>query len=319
MGFFSSIGKVSGMLGGAESSSSSGSSQSGFALLPPELQKAFTQYGTQVSNLFANPTTSADMFRPLAQTADETAAFGQARAGLGTEETFNKNISMLMNPFDEFVINDINRQATGNNSLVNQAATIAGQQGSNRSFLGTSDVERTRLNDIGQFRQNQYNTAVNQALGPLANLQQQDIANLLGIGEFQRGLDLQTKQAPYSALSAYGGLLGALPQSGGSTSTQQSESQGESGGLGGLLKTAGTVSSIASSLFSDERLKENIQRIGEENGFPLYEFNYINIPEKRYVGVMAQDVEKIMPEAISEFEGYKKVNYAMIGVAMREA
>ncbi len=46
------------------------------------------------------------------------------------------------------------------NSLVNQAATRAGQQGSNRSFLGTSDVEQNRLNNIGQFRQSQYNNAV---------------------------------------------------------------------------------------------------------------------------------------------------------------
>lgn len=324
MGFFSSIGKVSGMLGGAESASSSGSSQSGFALLPPELQKAFTQYGSQVSNLFANPNTSAQMFTPMQQTADETAAFDQARAGLGTEQTFNKNISMLMNPFDEFVINDINREATGNNSLVNQAATQAGQQGSNRSFLGTSDVERTRLNDIGQFRQNQYNTAVNQALGPLAGLQQQDITNLLGIGGFQRGLDLQTKQAPFAALQGYGGLLGALPQSGGSTSTQQSESQGESGGLGGLVKTAGTVASLASSLFSDKRLKMDIEPIDEKNGYQRYKFRYIHEKmegkDRQYIGVMAQDVMQIDPMAVKmdEESGYYKVDYNKIGFPMEE-
>jgi hypothetical protein len=71
-------------------------------------------------------------------------------------------------------------------------------------------------------------------------------------------------------------------------------------------------------LFSDERLKENIILIGEENGFPIYQFNYINIPEKTYIGVMAQDVEKIVPEAVMESEGYKMVNYDMIGLRMRE-
>lgn len=72
------------------------------------------------------------------------------------------------------------------------------------------------------------------------------------------------------------------------------------------------------TLFSDERLKENIEYIGMEKGHKIYKFNYINIPEKTYVGVMAQDVEKIMPEAVLETEGYKRVNYDMIGLRMVE-
>lgn len=58
--------------------------------------------------------------------------------------------------------------------------------------------------------------------------------------------------------------------------------------------------------------------LARKRGFPIYEFNYINIPEKTYTGVMAQDVEKIMPEAVFESEGFKKVNYDMIGIEMRE-
>jgi len=89
-------------------------------------------------------------------------------------------------------------------------------------------------------------------------------------------------------------------------------------GLGGsFLGAAGQAGGVA-ALFSDMHLKENIVPIGEENGFPIYEFNYISIPEKRFIGVMAQDVEKIMPEAIGESEGFKTVNYDMIGVKMRE-
>jgi len=93
-------------------------------------------------------------------------------------------------------------------------------------------------------------------------------------------------------------------------------------GLGGsFLGAAGQAGGIG-SLFaglSDARLKENIEHIGEENGFPIYKFNYINIPEKSYIGVMAQDVEQIMPEAVFEREGWKHVNYDMIGIEMREA
>lgn len=93
-------------------------------------------------------------------------------------------------------------------------------------------------------------------------------------------------------------------------------------GLGGsFLGAAGQAGGVG-ALFaglSDRRLKENIEHIGEENGFPIYKFNYINIPEKTYIGVMAQDVKEIMPEAIGEIEGYMKVDYKMIGVTMREA
>lgn len=96
-------------------------------------------------------------------------------------------------------------------------------------------------------------------------------------------------------------------------------------GLGGTIAgsflggpAGGAAGSAIGSMFSDIRLKENVRHIGEENGFPIYEFNYINVPEKTYTGVMAQDVEQIMPEAVFESEGYKKVNYDMIGIEMRE-
>lgn len=312
MGLFSSISGISGMLGGAETSSSKGQSTSGFALLPPAIQKAFTDYSGQVTGLFGGGGANS-MFTPMAQTADETAAFDKMRTGFApTSESLGKDLQMLMNPYDQYVVNDINREATGQNSLVNQAATLAGQQGSNRSFLGTSDVEQNRLNNIGMFRQGQYNTAIDNILGPLSGLRQQDSMNLLGIGDFQRGLDTQTRQSPYAALQAYGGLLGALPQSGGSQQTSSSQGQGQSGGLMG---TIGTVASLA-KLFSDRRLKENIsEKVGEINGFNLYEFNYKDRPE-RWRGVMADEVKEIFPEAVSEVGGYLAVDYGMLGFEM---
>jgi hypothetical protein len=98
-------------------------------------------------------------------------------------------------------------------------------------------------------------------------------------------------------------------------------------GLGGsFLGAAGKAGSIG-ALFSDIRLKRDITAIGTENGFPVYKFRYnqdhdyvrhVNLPDAEYIGVMAQDVENIMPEAVFEIEGFKRVNYGMIGVEMRE-
>lgn len=89
------------------------------------------------------------------------------------------------------------------------------------------------------------------------------------------------------------------------------------------MNTAGQLLGNAASayyLFSDKRLKQNIEFIGEKNGHKLYEFSYIPKVKKsgRYIGVMAQDVEKYMPEAVTEIEGFKAVNYAMLGLEMRE-
>lgn len=87
-------------------------------------------------------------------------------------------------------------------------------------------------------------------------------------------------------------------------------------GIGGPV--GGFLGSAVGSLFSDARLKENIDYVGEKDGYPIYQFNYIGAPDLRYEGVMAQDVVSIMPEAIEYSDGYMKVNYDMIGLKMKE-
>ena len=70
---------------------------------------------------------------------------------------------------------------------------------------------------------------------------------------------------------------------------------------------------------SDAAIKENIRKIGVlDNGLNLYKFEY-QAPYKdtwghgEHIGVMAQEVEQIIPEAVSVHpDGYKLVNYSMI-------
>jgi hypothetical protein len=72
---------------------------------------------------------------------------------------------------------------------------------------------------------------------------------------------------------------------------------------------------------SDIRMKENIKTIGWlPNGLPVYSYEYK--PEfkddeycghGRYVGVMAHEVEQIIPDAVvTRQDGYKMVNYAKV-------
>ena len=70
-------------------------------------------------------------------------------------------------------------------------------------------------------------------------------------------------------------------------------------------------------IVSDLRLKRYIVPAGVlPNGIHLYAFNYI-WGGPRYVGVLAQDVLKVMPAAVSKDEfGFYRVDYEMIGTRM---
>lgn len=70
--------------------------------------------------------------------------------------------------------------------------------------------------------------------------------------------------------------------------------------------------------WSDARLKENIAALGIENGWPVYEFNYIGTPQK-YIGVLAQEVAETAPWAVRKIGEYLAVDYSKIGVEFREA
>lgn len=88
-----------------------------------------------------------------------------------------------------------------------------------------------------------------------------------------------------------------------------------------LAQIAGTAIGIYAGKTSDRRLKKNIELVGrdERTQLPLYEFEYKNGSGKRFLGVMADDVEKYMPQAVYTMpDGYKAVNYHMLGIEMIE-
>lgn len=76
----------------------------------------------------------------------------------------------------------------------------------------------------------------------------------------------------------------------------------------------------AAAAFSDRRLKQNIKYIGDENGHKTYTWTWNDLANDYFGlkgesrGVIADEVEKVMPEAISENAGFNMVNYDMIGV-----
>lgn len=74
---------------------------------------------------------------------------------------------------------------------------------------------------------------------------------------------------------------------------------GKAGGFGGLFA------------LSDRRAKTSIRRAGSlRNGLPLYIYRYRGEDDEQ-IGLMADEVEALHPEAVREFGGLKHVNYEM--------
>jgi hypothetical protein len=102
----------------------------------------------------------------------------------------------------------------------------------------------------------------------------------------------------------------------------QAQQQAEGQGMAGLGSLAGQLGSVALKSYmggSDINIKQDINKIGKlDNGFPLYSFQYK--PEYQdvwghgfIIGVMAQDVEKVLPDAVSIHpDGYKMVDYGKV-------
>jgi hypothetical protein len=67
--------------------------------------------------------------------------------------------------------------------------------------------------------------------------------------------------------------------------------------------------------FSDARLKTVIYEVGLlDNGINVYVFRWRAGPKAGQldIGVLAQDVQKVMPDAVREVDGYLQVNYQMV-------
>jgi len=66
---------------------------------------------------------------------------------------------------------------------------------------------------------------------------------------------------------------------------------------------------------SDIRLKHDIVLLGYlENGLGFYRFSY-NGSDKPYVGVLAQEVQRVAPEAVARgSDGYLRVYYEKLGL-----
>lgn len=218
--------------GGSQSSSSA----NGYSALSPALKATFDPLGTAIGQ-YTNPNNPGvtNAFTPTPLSTGETGAINNINKGFApTADSINSDMAMQANPFNDQVINEINRQGQGQYSALKQAMDAAGQgPSSNRSILGANDVDLSRMGVIGQFLQSQFNTGMTNALTTLPSARAADATSQLGVGDLLRQLDMQTKQAPVNALTAGTNMIAPFTAGGTSSSTGSQQ--------GGILSTLASM------------------------------------------------------------------------------
>jgi hypothetical protein len=86
--------------------------------------------------------------------------------------------------------------------------------------------------------------------------------------------------------------------------------------IGGAVANTAIITGagvLAGAVLSDARVKRDVVRIGElRPGIGLYQFRYA-WSEQVHVGVIAQEVERVVPDAVSAgADGYLRVDYGLL-------
>lgn len=240
--------------------------------------------------------------------------------------------------FNEETLPGIDRTAAGTGNMNSTRAGIAAgiaQRGLQDAIMDTSAQMRGNAYQQGLSQastDNQQRLAASQALGGLGS----DLskAGLYGLGQGmdmagkniattllgstglqgldQRVLDNELAKSQYASAYPWEALNRAFAIQGGqSWGSEGTSTKTENPST---LSTIGSVAGIFGNIFKcDIRVKDNIRRIGRmDNGLPLYSFVYKDDPTRICLGPMAQDVERVRPEAVLEIDGVKHVDMALL-------
>ena len=201
------------------------------------------------------------------------------------------------------------------------------QQLANRGIAQGTDAYKQAKLMQSQKQNDLLNSAVVQGMGMGLNANQQGFQQaaynqmqpINVINALRTGSQVQNPSfvnTPNQANTAGPDLLGAANASYQNQLAAYNAQQAQRGGfMSGLMNLGGSLGGAYIS--SDVRLKKYIKKIGKlANGLNVYTYFYkkgFGLPTDRQVGVMAHEVEKVIPEAvITMSNGYKAVNYALI-------
>ena len=140
--------------------------------------------------------------------------------------------------------------------------------------------------------------------------QRQSIGDLLNFGQGIASNQANTALGVGSQASGINTGIGNALASG-----QVGAANAQAQGASNIAQLAGT----ALSFFSDPKLKQNMELIGEQNGYNVYTWDWNDTAEAIGLtgsssGVMADEVKLSRPDAITVEGGFMKVDYNAIGV-----
>jgi hypothetical protein len=246
---------------------------------------------------------------------------GLARAPVNAGMTGQEAIMRRLQPQLE------GRQAMLENQLANQGITPGSQayrtsqtqEAQNRNDLlsqaalqGIELDTRARATGLGEQQTilGTQNAAQQAELQRQAYLRQQPLNEITGLmsGSQIQMPQFQGYQGPTVAPAPI--FAGAQAQGQANMQNygiQSANVNAQNAGLYNLLGSAGTTA----AMMSDRRLKSNIERVGTHPlGIGIYEYDIFG---SRQIGVMADEVEEVRPEAVMQHpSGYKMVNYGAL-------
>jgi len=202
----------------------------------------------------------------------------------------------------------------------NDAVTQAGLQGINLGMQqqGQTYAQQMQNRQLAAALQGQQFGQQNQLRG--SALQEQAFLRSLPLNELnalRSGSQIEMPQFPGYAQQA---TTGGTDYTGAAQNTYQSQmaannasAAGQSNMMSGLfgLGQMGLMG-YGMGMFSDRRLKKNIQRVGKaDNGLNVYAYQYI-WGGPSMLGYMADEVEKVAPNAVTTVGGLKMVNYEAV-------
>jgi hypothetical protein len=270
---------------------------------------------------------------------------GQALLGAGQQAygqqlgAANQMANLGQNLYGQGITNAQTLGALGQQGFGQQLSAAQQAQGLGQGLYGQAMGTGQALQGLGQ---QQYGQALGTGQAQAALGQQQfgqgatSAQQLAALAQQGYGMGAGTSAAlaGLGAGAQQAGLAGAQAQLGAGQQQQQTQQAGlqalynqfqqqqgypfqiaqflaniaeGTGALSGNQSTSTTTG--GGGFFSDERLKENIQKVGKTNdGQPIYRYNYKG-DSNTQMGLLAQDVEKKHPEAVGLAGGYKTVNY----------
>jgi hypothetical protein len=273
-----------------------------------ELQNAAAGQNFQ-QQLAAQQANLARQAQQAGQSQEAAQFYNQAQAQAMQQELARQ---AAQNQAQSQAFNQLMAQQDQRNAAIGQGFDIGAQ----RAAFQNAAQQQAFQQGIAQqqFR----NTAIQQALAQQAAMRSMPINEIsallaggqVAIPQFQGYSGVTVAPAPiFQAGQAQGDFAQRNYQN------QVAGYNANMGLLGSLAGAAGTAVSgplgVAGLFTSDRRLKSNIVRVGTHPlGIGVYEYD---INGERQRGVMADEVETVLPEAVvTRSAGYKMVNYGLL-------